>query len=294
MKTATTIQELRASLIEPREKRKPIVLVPTMGNLHAGHLSLVRKARQLSDLVVVSIFVNPLQFGANEDLDNYPKTLQEDSAKLEAEGASILFLPSVSEMYPDGQEGMTSVQVPELNSILCGESRPVHFDGVTTVVNKLFNIVQPDSAVFGEKDFQQLFIIRKMVADLSMPVDVIGAPIMREKDGLAMSSRNSYLSDEERALAPVFSRILGETLKQCEGKGINKKALKNAQLQASTALNEIGFKVDYIEVRDALSLMEPNENSEQLVLVAAAYLGKTRLIDNMCFNAHPGNKESLA
>ncbi|MFK8021652.1 MAG: pantoate--beta-alanine ligase [Pseudomonadales bacterium] len=285
MQQCKRIDELRAAIRVKRHAGQHIVLVPTMGNLHDGHISLVRKARALSDFVVVSIFVNPLQFGANEDLDNYPNTLEEDQAKLQREGVSLLFLPKVSEMYPNGQEGLTSVQVPGLNSMLCGASRPVHFDGVTTVVNKLFNIVQPDSAVFGEKDFQQMFIIRKMVADLSLPVKIIGAPTMREKDGLAMSSRNNYLSEEQRAMAPAFARVLQDTKDKCSGHKLDPVLFEQAEQQAITVLGEIGFDVDYVQIRDALTLLPVNETSSELVLLAAASLGETRLIDNIMFKA---------
>ncbi len=285
MQRCKRIKELRAAIRVKRHAGQHIVLVPTMGNLHDGHISLVRKAREISDFVVVSIFVNPLQFGENEDLDNYPRTLEEDQAKLQREGASVLFLPDANEMYPDGQQDLTRVSVPKFNAMLCGVSRPVHFDGVTTVVNKLFNIVQPDSAVFGEKDFQQLFLIRKMVKDLSLPVEVVGAPIMREKDGLAMSSRNNYLSDSERNIAPALSRVLQETKERCAGKGKDLELLRQAELQANTVLKEIGFDIDYVQIRDADTLLAPALETKQLVLLAAATLGSTRLIDNMTFSA---------
>ncbi len=283
MQQCKRIDELRAAVRVKRHAGQHIVLVPTMGNLHDGHISLVRKARELSDYVIVSLFVNPLQFGANEDLDNYPRTLEEDQAKLQREGVSLLFRPDVDEMYPRGQQDLTRVQVPELNSILCGASRPVHFDGVTTVVNKLFNIVQPDSAVFGQKDFQQLFIIRKMVADLSLPIEIIGSPIMREKDGLAMSSRNNYLSEEHRDLAPALARVLQDTQNKCQGHGVDRTLFSQAEQQAITVLSEIGFAVDYVTIRDAATLGDVSETSQELVLLAAATLGQTRLIDNLTF-----------
>lgn len=288
MQRCQRIHELRAAVRAKRQAGQHVVLVPTMGNLHDGHISLVRKARELSDFVVVSIFVNPLQFGPNEDLGNYPRTLEQDQAKLQREGASLLFLPSVEEMYPDGQDSLTCVAVPKFNAMLCGEARPVHFDGVTTVVNKLFNIVQPDSAVFGEKDFQQLFIIRKMVADLSMPVEVVSAPIMREKDGLAMSSRNNYLTETERELAPALSRVLEDTRQRCQAQGSDQDTLAQAEQQAATVLSEIGFKVDYVQIRDADTLLQARPDSSELVLLAAATLGKTRLIDNIRFSTQSG------
>lgn len=286
MQRCKKIKELRAAIRVKRHAGQHVVLVPTMGNLHDGHISLVRKAREISDFVVVSIFVNPLQFGENEDLANYPRTLEEDQTKLQREGASVLFLPDVKEMYPNGQQDLTRVSVPKFNTMLCGVSRPVHFDGVTTVVNKLLNIVQPDTAVFGEKDFQQLFLIRKMVKDLSLPVDVTGAPIMREKDGLAMSSRNTYLSDSERNIAPALSRVLQETKDRCTGKGNDLELLRQAELQANTVLKEIGFDIDYVQIRDANTLLAPSTETQELVLLAAATLGNTRLIDNMTFSAH--------
>ena len=285
MQRCKKIAELRGAVRVKRQAGQHIVFVPTMGNLHDGHISLVRKAREISDFVVVSIFVNPLQFGENEDLDNYPRTLEEDQAKLQREGASLLFIPGTEEMYPGGQQGMTTVSVPELNGILCGESRPIHLDGVTTVVCKLFNAVQPDTAVFGEKDFQQLFLIRKMVSDLSLPVEIVGAPIMREKDGLAMSSRNRYLTSSERELAPALSRVLAETRDRCEGHGTDTVMLSQAEQQAKTVLEEIGFKVDYVQIRDTETLLSPSAQSKKLVLLAAASLGSTRLIDNMTFTA---------
>ncbi len=287
MRQLNNIASIRQAIREKRMAGLRCVLVPTMGNLHAGHISLVRKARELGDCVVVSIFVNPLQFGANEDLDSYPRTLEDDIKKLQHEGVELVFAPTANEMYPNGQHQMTRVEVPYFNAILCGDSRPGHFDGVTTVVCKLLNLVQPDAAVFGEKDFQQLFIIRRMVADLSLPVDIVGAPIVREPDGLAMSSRNQYLSSSERKLAAALSRVLHETRDKCQSAGRNPDTWQAAKQQASTVLAEIGFRLDYLELRDTGNLMEPAADSHELVLLAAAYLGNTRLIDNLCFSIEP-------
>jgi pantoate--beta-alanine ligase len=204
MRTYSLNVQLQAVLGKHRRSGHSIAFVPTMGNLHEGHLDLVRKARRLCDVVVVSIFVNPLQFGPNEDLDAYPRTLAADKEKLFAEGVQVLYTPGVEEIYPEGMEAQTIVHVPDLGDTLCGNSRPGHFDGVTTVVSKLFNIVQPDVAVFGEKDFQQLSIVRKMVSDLCMPIEIVGVATGRDEDGLARSSRNGYLSPEQRRVAPIL------------------------------------------------------------------------------------------
>lgn len=281
MQRCRRISDVRAAIRSQRQAGQHVAFVPTMGNLHEGHISLVRRALELSDYVVVSIFVNPLQFGANEDLANYPRTLEDDQQKLLQEGVSLLFLPEEAEMYPHGRDGHSNVQVPGFNAMLCGESRPVHFDGVTTVVNKLFNIIQPNSAVFGEKDYQQLFIIRKMVRDLSMPIDIIGAPIVREDNGLAMSSRNNYLSEEQRDRAAALSRVIREAAARLSKLGATASLIHEEQNQARAVLEAIGFKVDYFEIRDALTLDTPGDGSNELVILAAAYMGETRLIDNL-------------
>ena len=211
MRTVHTLKELRAIVRSYRDQDKRVGLVPTMGNLHDGHLALVRRALEAADVVVTSIFVNPMQFGVGEDLDAYPRTLTDDQRRLGAEGNTLLFAPPVSEVYPDGLAHQTRIVVPEVSDGHCGASRPGHFEGVATVVSMLFNMVQPDIAVFGEKDFQQLAVIRKMVRDLFLPVDVIGLPTVREEDGLAMSSRNGYLTDAERQTAPALYRVLSKT-----------------------------------------------------------------------------------
>ena len=281
MKTFATIAQMRSALAADRRAGKRIAFVPTMGNLHEGHLQLVRRARQLADIVVVSIFVNPLQFGANEDLDKYPRTLAADKEKLFGEGTQYLFHPGVGEIYPEGMEKQTKVIVPDLSETLCGASRPGHFTGVSTVVCKLFQIVQPDVAVFGEKDFQQLSIIRKMVADLCMPIDVVGVRTARANDGLALSSRNGYLSAAERRIAPALHLALQEC-REAIACGFDNYA--ELERHAAETLLATGFRPDYIQIRDARTLRAVTRDSEQVVILAAAYLGKTRLIDNVSLN----------
>lgn len=278
MRTVHTIKELRAVIKSYRSQGKRVGLVPTMGNLHEGHLALVRRAREASDVVVTSIFVNPMQFGAGEDLDAYPRTLAEDQRKLEAEGNSLLFAPTVQEVYPDGLARQTQVVVPEVSEGHCGASRPGHFEGVATVVSMLFNMVLPDVAIFGEKDYQQLAVIRKMVKDLFIPVDVIGLPTVRESDGLAMSSRNGYLSGEERALAPALHRVLSET-----GNTIADGSDDFAGLEAAAraTLTAEGFRPDYFNIVNSLTLKPAEPGDRQITLLAAAFLGTTRLIDNL-------------
>ena len=291
MKTITSTTELRRSLAQHRREGKSIAFVPTMGNLHAGHIELVRNARKQADIVVVSIFVNPMQFGANEDLDNYPRTLTADKEKLFAEGTQYLFFPSADEIYPGGVENQTRVSVPELADTLCGSSRPGHFTGVATVVSKLFNIVQPDLAFFGKKDFQQLVIIKKMVADLCIPVDVIGIDTARAKDGLALSSRNGYLNEQERQLAP----LLQQQLQQCaESISLGDSDFKALEQQAREALISAGFNPDYFQVCDAYTLHAPSTHSTELVIAAAARLGSTRLIDNITVTLNPSQKQGLS
>lgn len=278
MNIVKTIADLRAAVARARGEGKRIGFVPTMGNLHAGHIALVKKAGQRADFVVASIFVNPLQFGPNEDLDNYPRTLAADQAKLFEAGCHLLFAPSVDEMYPHGQTQQTIVRVPGVSEGLCGASRPGHFDGVSTVVTKLFNMVLPDLAVFGQKDFQQLAVIRTMVRDLNMPVQIISEPIVRADDGLALSSRNGYLSEAERAIAPALYRTLCEMKDALLGGQRDYSALIAnglAQLQAA------GLRADYLEIRQAQDLQPADANAKELVILAAAFLGKTRLLDNL-------------
>lgn len=286
MLTIDNTAGLRHALQRHRDNGERIAFVPTMGNLHEGHLQLVRRARQLGEVVVVSIFVNPMQFGANEDLDAYPRTMTADREKLFAEGTHYLFAPGVEDIYPEGLEVQTVVRVPDLSETLCGSSRPGHFDGVATVVSKLFNMVQPHVAVFGEKDFQQLSIIRKMVADLCMPVDVVGVPTVRDEDGLALSSRNLYLNEEQRAIAPLLHRTLLESRKAIACGFDNFLQLES---HARMQLLQAGFIPDYYAVRDARTLRAVVENTEEIAILAAARLGSTRLIDNVRITLNPAS-----
>ncbi|MHB0817085.1 pantoate--beta-alanine ligase [Stutzerimonas stutzeri] len=278
MNVVRTVADLRAAINRARGEGKRIGFVPTMGNLHDGHIALIRKAGQRADFVVASIFVNPLQFGPNEDLASYPRTLAADQDKLFEAGCHLLFTPNVEEMYPSGQALQTIVSVPGVSEGLCGGSRPGHFDGVSTVVSKLFNMVQPDLAVFGEKDFQQLAVIRTMVRDLNMPVQIIGEPIVRAEDGLALSSRNGYLSPEERASAPALYRTLCQMADALRNGEQNYAALL---LKGREALQAAGMRPDYLEIRSATDLQPATTETRERVILAAAFLGKTRLIDNL-------------
>ena len=280
MQTLDSIAQLRRAL----EGQNSVALVPTMGNLHAGHLDLVKLAKQQAKCVVVSIFVNPLQFGANEDLANYPRTLAADCEKLQAAGADIVFVPSVAEMYPDfdGQDLKQSitVQLPAVANDLCGASRPGHFAGVATVVLKLFNLVQPQVAVFGKKDYQQLFIIREMVKQLNLAITILAADTVREPSGLAMSSRNGYLSPAEKAQASQLRAelvSLSEQIKQ-QGRRANFSSLEQA---AALNLQRHGWQVDYVAIRAASNLQAASADDTDVVVLAAAKLGTTRLIDNL-------------
>ena len=284
MRTYSNSAQLQPALKNYRQGGQSIGFVPTMGNLHEGHLDLVRKARQLCDVVVVSIFVNPLQFGPTEDLDAYPRTMAADKEKLFSEGVQILYAPDVEDIYPEGMDAQTVVQVPDLGDTLCGSSRPGHFDGVTTVVSKLFNIVQPDAAVFGEKDFQQLSIVRKMVRDLCMPVKIVGVATTRDEDGLAKSSRNFYLTPKQRRIAP----LLHETLNNCrEAIACDFDNFLQLESHARMKLLQAGFEPDYFAIRDAKTLRTVTENTEEIAILAAARLGNTRLIDNVRLSLNP-------
>lgn len=278
MNVVKTVADLRAAVNRARGEGKRIAFVPTMGNLHEGHIALIKKAGQRADFVVASIFVNPLQFGPNEDLDNYPRTLAADQDKLFEAGCHLLFAPSVNEMYPHGQTLQTIVSVPGVSEGLCGGSRPGHFDGVATVVTKLFNMVQPDLAVFGEKDFQQLAVIRTMVRDLNMSVQIIGEPIVRAADGLALSSRNGYLNDQERAAAPSLYRTLHEI---AEALRTGDRDFARLQAQGEDNLRAAGLDPDYLEIRNADDLRPAGADTIHFVILGAAFLGKTRLIDNL-------------
>ncbi|HDZ37619.1 MAG TPA: pantoate--beta-alanine ligase [Marinobacter sp.] len=278
MRTVHSLKELRAILSGYRQQEKTIGLVPTMGNLHEGHISLIRKAAEAADIVVTTIFVNPMQFGANEDLDTYPRTLLSDQDKLSEAGNSLVFAPSAEEIYPDGLAQHTRVIVPDVSDGHCGASRPKHFEGVATVVSVLFNMIQPDVAVFGEKDFQQLAVIRKMTRDLMMPIEIIGAPTVREDDGLAKSSRNGYLSAEERAIAPAIYQILEATAAKIADGRCDFLALAQ---EAGDSLNNAGLYLDYFNIANSQTLKPAVPEDQDITLMAAAYLGATRLIDNI-------------
>ena len=277
MQTLTTIVEMRA-VLSARRGKATIGLVPTMGNLHEGHLSLVDASRRSCDVTVVSVFVNPLQFGPNEDFERYPRTPNEDAALLERAGVDFRFAPSERDMYPNGRDGHVVVTVPSLTSILCGAHRPGHFDGVGTVVLKLFNVVAPTKAFFGEKDYQQLTLIKTICRQLDVPIDVVGVPTIRAADGLALSSRNQYLSGDERARAPAIQRTLQDVRAALEKGDRNYAGLEQAGV---SKLADEGFVVDYVAIRNAASLAAPRDDDRELVVLAAARLGRTRLIDNV-------------
>ena len=287
MKIIHSIQELRKELHMRRFDKERISFVPTMGNLHEGHISLIHRAAEKADCVVASIFVNPLQFGANEDLESYPSTPEEDEAQLLATGSvDFLFRPRADEIYPVGQENHTIVEVPNISDVYCGSSRPGHFRGVATIVCKLLNIVQPDFAIFGNKDFQQLMVIRKMVEDLCLPVKVFGADTARAEDGLALSSRNGYLTPEERAIAPNLHKALTQAK---EALLDGQADIKGIEARANQFLDQSGLQPDYFEICNAKTLEPALRSDQQMVILAAAYLGKARLIDNMVVDGHKNN-----
>ncbi len=272
-----TLPLLRQQIRRLRMEGKRVALVPTMGNLHDGHMKLVDEAKARADVVVVSIFVNPMQFDRPEDLARYPRTLQEDCEKLNKRKVDLVFAPSVKEIYPNGTETHTYVDVPGLSTMLEGASRPGHFRGVSTIVSKLFNLVQPDIACFGEKDFQQLALIRKMVADMGFDIEIVGVPIMRVKDGLALSSRNGYLTAEQRKIAPGLYKVLSSIADKLQA---GERDLDEIITIAGQELNEKGFRADDIQIRDADTLLEVSETSKRAVILVAAWLGDARLIDN--------------
>ncbi|PLR38536.1 pantoate--beta-alanine ligase [Chimaeribacter coloradensis] len=272
-----TLPLLRRQIRRWRQDGQRIALVPTMGNLHEGHMTLVDEAKARADVVVVSIFVNPMQFNNADDLARYPRTLQEDSELLKRRGADLVFAPAAADLYPQGLEAQTFVEVPGLSQMLEGASRPGHFRGVSTIVSKLFNLVQPDLACFGEKDYQQLALIRKMVADMGYDIEIVGVPTVRANDGLALSSRNGYLTADERKLAPALSRVmngLAEQLLQGE------RHVEEMLEQAGAQLREAGFTPDELFIRDADTLQPLTVASTRAVILMAAWLGKARLIDN--------------
>jgi len=278
MEVVTQIAAVRERVGAWRREGLRIAFVPTMGNLHAGHVSLIEMARKHGDRFIASIFVNPMQFGPNEDFAHYPRTPKQDEHMLEDAGCDLMFMPNVAEIYPRGAAAATRVEVPELSRILCGEFRPGHFDGVSTIVATLFHIVEPDVAVFGQKDFQQLTIIRKMVVDLCMPVKIIGAPTVRDADGLAMSSRNQYLTAEQRQIAPLIYKTLTASAEKLRS---GDKQFLEIERAGVRTLQEAGFKPDYFAVRQAADLAPPEPSATELVVLTAARLGKARLIDNV-------------
>jgi pantoate--beta-alanine ligase len=281
MQTVQDAAALRATIRGWRTQGQTVGFVPTMGNLHEGHHSLIKLARARTERVVASVFVNPTQFGPHEDFDRYPRTLVQDQAGLADHDCDLLFAPDVSTIYPFGAEHSVSLRVPQITEVLEGAHRPGHFDGVATVVCKLFNLVQPDLAVFGQKDFQQLKVIERMVRDLSLPVKVMAAPIFRAQDGLALSSRNQYLSDAERALAPQLYQTL-QQMRDLLAKGHAWRVIEQA---ASSKLRRAGFAPDYAVIRRAEDLAEPSDGEQAgLIALVAARLGNTRLIDNLLFD----------
>lgn len=283
-------QQLREKIKQLKQQGCEIAFVPTMGNLHEGHLTLVQAARNKAAVVIVSIFVNPMQFNNAQDLQNYPKTVTQDCEKLAAVGVNIVFTPSTSSIYPKGLEAQTYVEVPLLSDSLEGELRPGHFRGMSTIVNKLFNLVQPDYAFFGEKDFQQLAIIKQMVNDLAMPIEIIPVATMREKNGLAMSSRNGKLSGLEKQKAPFLAKVMNQLAIDVQAQTAELSILIDA---ASMDLNSAGFNTDAIHIVDAQRLQPLSDDSEEAVILMAAFLGETRLIDNkVVILKNPGNKNS--
>ncbi len=279
MQVVETLADLRAELGRWRQQNQSIALVPTMGNLHRGHLCLITEARRRAQKIVATIFVNPTQFDEGEDFASYPRTLDEDAQKLRSQSTDLLFVPSVEQIYP--RIPCTTVEVPGLSDELCGQFRPQHFAGVTTIVCKLFNMVQPDLGFFGEKDFQQLILIRRMVADLDIPVEIIGVPTVRESSGLALSSRNAYLSPSEHKRAPVLFQTLCDARRDMEN---GRRDFRNLEDELLERLRMVGFKPDYFSIRCVSDLVLAEPDDRTLVVLAAAWLGKARLIDNIQVN----------
>lgn len=278
MKTVTDISALRQQIKAWKQNGLTVAFVPTMGNLHQGHFSLIEKAKTLADKVVASIFVNPMQFGANEDLDNYPRTLEQDQQGLEALGTDLLFTPTLDIIYPKGLDAQSFVEVPGVSDGHCAGTRPDHFRGVSTVVCKLFNLVQPDIACFGEKDFQQLQVIRTMVEDLSMPIEIIGVSTKREDSGLAKSSRNGYLTAEQKDIAKALYACLKSTQKALQSGERDYASLIEI---AESTLSKAGLKPDYFNICNKADLKEAAPDCQSFVILAAAFLGSVRLIDNI-------------
>ncbi len=279
MITTQEVKQIREQVRAWHAKGETVAFVPTMGNLHLGHITLIKEAVKRADHVVASIFVNPMQFGKNEDLGSYPRTLAADQQALIEAGAELLFTPTPEVIYPKGMSEQTFVEVPEISNELCGASRPGHFRGVATIVCKLFNIVQPDFALFGRKDFQQLLVIKTMVEDLSMPIEIIGVDTIREESGLAMSSRNGYLSPSQKEQAASLKQVIDSMSDAIKRGDLIAETVQTAQI----ALTQAGFTPDYLEVRSAKDLSHATAGHKELVIVAAAYMGSTRLIDNLTF-----------
>lgn len=273
-----TLPLLRQQIRRWRQEGKRIALVPTMGNLHDGHMTLVEEAKAVADVVVVSIFVNPMQFDRPDDLSRYPRTLQEDCEKLNRRKVDLVFAPAPADVYPQGLDTQTYVDVPGLSTMLEGASRPGHFRGVSTIVSKLFNLVQPDVACFGQKDYQQLALIRKMTADMGYDIEIVGVPTVRAKDGLALSSRNGYLTAEERKIAPNLSKVMNSIADKLRA---GERDTEELLAIAATELNEKGLRSDDLQIRDADTLLELSDDSKRAVVLMAAWLGQARLIDNI-------------
>lgn len=281
MQVFHTVNGLREILRKHRNSGQKIGFVPTMGNLHDGHLALIKQAKQTNDIVVCSIFVNALQFGLNEDWDKYPRTYDSDCEKLDQEGCDYLFYPEDGEMYPNGLDTQSRVICPTMTDVLCGASRPGHFEGVTTVVSKLFNIVQPDEAIFGIKDYQQLAVIKRMTEDLCLPVKIISAPIHREADGLAMSSRNSYINEDERPKVKVLKQVLELIAEQIKAGNIEFTQL---EIEAKKRIESEGFKADYVTISNSKTLEPAAVDDREITILGAMYTASARLIDNISIN----------
>ncbi|PXA71228.1 MULTISPECIES: pantoate--beta-alanine ligase [Vibrio] len=289
MQTFADVSALREQIKQYKRDGRQVAFVPTMGNLHEGHLTLVRKARELADVVVVSIFVNPMQFERADDLNNYPRTLDDDLSKLNSEGVELVFTPTAETIYPNGLDKQTFVEVPGLSQMLEGASRPGHFRGVATVVNKLFNIVQPNIACFGEKDYQQLAVIRQMVQDLCLDIEIVGVATVREMDGLAMSSRNNLLTIDERQRAPVLARTMRWISSAIRG---GRDDYPSIIEDAIDQLRAADIEPDNLFIRDAQTLLPISAESKQAVILMAAFLGKVRLIDNQVVDLNAEVKNS--
>lgn len=285
MHVSATVADLKERVTALRAEGKRIAFVPTLGNLHAGHRQLMLEARHHAQAVIASIYVNPLQFGANEDFGAYPRTPESDRQMLEDAGVDLVFMPDDEQMYPRGRAAQTVVEVPGVSDILCGAQRPGHFRGVTTVVNRLFNLVTPDVALFGKKDYQQLLLIRLMVADLGLPVDIVGVDTVRAADGLALSSRNAYLSAQERRVAPQLYATLMALRSRVMAVG---SLPPGAETEAAQTLASAGFRPEYVSVRRQADLAAPGPEDRKWVILAAAWLGRTRLIDNIEVDLNPG------